>query len=185
MPEYPQEQTHTKLYALCRTERNYIPCLWQSWEVKNHTLFSGTSFIGQIRKYPLGLVDWFTRSRSRSLCLRRDLFFIFSSVFEDICFFVQGSLRASSLFGAVARSHTKAARETDDASTWGGWLASLALNGVLASRLYDQGIHQFSKLKDDERMKDGKFCWLLILVCMTLVKYEPSNYMAPLSMSSP
>ena len=119
------------------------------------------------------------------LCLRRDLFFIFSSVFEEICFFVQGSLRASSLFGAVARSHTKAARETDDASTWGGWLASLALNGVLASRLYDQGIHQFSKLKDDERMKDGKFCWLLILVCMTLVKYEPSNYMAPLSMSSP
>ena len=32
-------------------------------------------FIGQIRKYPLGLVDWFTRSRSRSLRLRRDLFF--------------------------------------------------------------------------------------------------------------
>ena len=26
-----------------RLTRNYIPCLWQNWEVKNHTLSSGTS----------------------------------------------------------------------------------------------------------------------------------------------
>ena len=181
-----------------RLTRNYIPCVGQSeiiYPVYDRAERSkiipcpaAHPFIGQIRKYPLGLVDWFTRSRSRSLCLLRDLFFCYLFLcFRRELFFVQGGLRASSLFGAVARSRTRAARETDDASTWGGWLASLALNGELASRLYDQGIifTSFLKIKDDERMKDGKFCWLLILVCVTLFKYEPSNYMAPLSMSSP
>ena len=103
-----------------RLTRNYIPCLWQSWEVKNHTLSSGTSLY-RPNKEVSPEACWLIHKKQVTFLMftKRSLFFIFSYVFEEICFFVQGSLRASSLFGAVARSHTKAARETDDASTWG------------------------------------------------------------------
>ena len=72
--------------------------------------------------------------------------FSFKVAYEQALYLGQSQEPINRLL-AVARSHTKAARETDDASTWGGWLASLALNGELASRLYDQGIIFTSFLK--------------------------------------
>ena len=138
-----------------RLTRNYITSVGQSeiiypvydsWEVKNHTLSSGTSLYRPNKEVSPGACWLIHKKQVTFLTFTKRSLFL-SYVFEEICFFVQGSLRASSLFGAVARSHTKAARETDDASTWGGWLASLALNGELASRLYDQGIIFTSFLK--------------------------------------
>ena len=77
---------------------------------------------------------------------KRSLFFIFSYVFEEIRFSFKVA-HEQALHLRQSREVTREQHAKDDASTCGGWLASLALNGELASRLYDQGIIFTSFLK--------------------------------------